>query len=357
MYSRIIQIAVIGAGAVANEHHIPAWRRIPGTTITAICDANPQLAERTAHRWGVARYYTNLTELLKSEQPALVDICAPPNTHLSLIDQALAAGCATVIEKPIAMTLEESQKIFDLYLAHKDKGVKLAVIYNWMFQPQFQAMVQKIQSGLIGDILNVEIKCLHPNNEAMISNPNHWCHSIPGGRLGEVLIHPIYLLYRLIGNLQISEIELAKRGPHSWVRYDELSATFKAERGFGNIYISFNSPKSEFPIIAVYGTKGQMIFNGHNMNLIISTPRNSSSILNRGVGSLIYAGQIYRSLISNTIKTITGAHKPNHEVFFRLFTNYINGKGNPPLTFEEAFRINAIYVNLLDYISDLPKSS
>jgi len=346
----MIRVAVIGAGAVANEQHLPAWRKVPGTAVTAVCDTNAQSAEGTARRWGIANHYTGIAEMLKSEKPTLIDICTPPAAHACIVGQALSAGCSVIIEKPLAATPDESREIRDIYLAHKDTNVKLGVIYNWMFQPQFRAMQNKISSGFIGDILNVEIRCLHPKTEAMVSNPGHWCHSMPGGRLGEVVVHPVYLMYKLIGNFQISELQLAKRGPYPWVRFDELSALVTARNSFGNIYISFNSPKSEFPVITVYGTKGQMTFNGFDMSLLTVTPKNSRTIFNRGINSLAYIGKYTGSLAVNTVKTITGAHRSNHEVFFRLFLDYIRGRGRPPLPLEEAFEINEIYLDLLGRI-------
>jgi predicted dehydrogenase len=351
--SKQIEVAVVGAGSVANEAHLPGWRRIRGTKIVAICDANRQAAENAALRWRVPYYYTNLSDLLNSEKPTLVDICTPPTSHLPLISQALAAGCHIIIEKPLAMTSEESQKILDLYLSRTNKDIKFGVLYNWLFHPQVLALMQLITNGAVGDILNVEIKCFHPKNESMISNPNHWCHTISGGRFGEVLIHPIYLLYRLLGNLETSDPHLAKRGSYSWVHYDELQVNLKAERGFGNIYISFNSPGLEFPVITVYGTKAQLNFNGRNLNLTIRRPANRTDIFSRGADSLGQIGQITKSLTSNVMQTITGRHRTSHQVFFQLFVDCINGKGDLPLTIEEASETNRILLNLLRRIPDM----
>ncbi len=357
MNQEIIKIAVIGAGAVANEHHIPAWRKIPGSAVTAVVDVNRTTAEKTCARWKIARCYTDLAEMINSEKPTIVDICTPPHTHLQAVDQALSGGCSAIIEKPVSMDLDDSDRIYASYLTHKNLGGKLGVVYNWLFQPQIQTMIGLIKDGRIGDILNVEIKCLHASDEVMISNPNHWCHSLAGGRMGEVLIHPIYLLYKMMGDLKDPELKLTKRGPHSWVHYDELNAVYKTDRGFGNIYISFNSPRPEFPVISAYGTGGQITFNGHYMSLIIQTPGNSSKLFSRGLDTLDIVGQTSRSLLSNVAKTIYGKRRPNHELFFQLFIDDLRGKRNLPLTVEEAFRINRLYLELLDRFSEIDKAS
>jgi len=111
---------------------------------------------------------------------------------------------------------------------------------------------------------------LHTPNDEMISDRSRWVHSLPGGRFGENLIHPIYVLRNLIGELNVRDVCAVKRGYYDWVNYDEPYATFDSGGKFGTIHISFSSPRYTFPFsIRVYGK--ELIINYDGTNLTLTT--------------------------------------------------------------------------------------
>ena len=341
------KIAIIGAGEVANKTHLPIWARMRDVEVVAICDADEDTARTTSCRWGVSRYYADLAELLNQENLDLVDICTPPATRAVFVSQALEAGCHVLIEKPMGMTLEESQKIVELYNERTDKHLKLSVVYNWLFHPLVLDIFEKIKKGFLGDVLSVEIRFCQPPTDPMISNPDHWCHTLPGGRFGEVLIHPTYVLYRFLGNLEVEGLQVANRGLRPWVPYGELFVTLKGENGFGTIYISFNSPRPDFPVITVYGTKAQLYFRAYNLSLLTLPARATKQVLDRGIDALSQVYQLSSSLTSNMINTIAHRRKTSHEIFIRYFLNSLEGTGDVPVTVEEAYSANRIFLSLL----------
>ncbi len=144
-----MEVAIVGAGEVVNEAHLPAWKKVRGATVTAICDISEDAARNTARRWEIPRYYSQLVELLDHEKPFIVDICTPPATHLALAIQALEAGCNVILEKPMAMSLEDADNIVEAYTQRKDKRLKLTVIHNWLFLPHDREMLSKVESGEI----------------------------------------------------------------------------------------------------------------------------------------------------------------------------------------------------------------
>ncbi|MBN1367438.1 MAG: Gfo/Idh/MocA family oxidoreductase [Dehalococcoidales bacterium] len=349
--SGILKVAVIGTGAVANDAHFPSWRKIPGISIIAVCDVNKIAAENTARRWQIPHSYTDINELLKAEKPDIVDICTPPNTHLSIIEKAFETGCHVTCEKPLAMNLEETCKIEDLYKFRANKANKFNISYSMLYHPQMLALLRKLVRKDAGEILNVDIRCLHPVDEEMLANPKHWCHTLPGGRLGETIIHPIYMLYKICGNLQLKDVYIAKRGPYNWVNYDELRVTFDSERGFAGFYVSFNSPGLEYPLITIDGMKRHIMLNGHNHNLVETCPTRGYGIFSRGTDSLIQMSKIAGSLIQNTVRTLTLRHKNSHQQYFELFVDNIKNNNDMPVNTEDAFAINRIFLSVLERIS------
>jgi predicted dehydrogenase len=350
MKKKETKVVVVGCGAVANEAHLLAWRKIKGAVLTAVCDNNRNSAKSTALRWKIPHYYHDYETMLNSEKPTLVDICTPPDSHVSLISEAVKSGCNVIVEKPLVMTFPEIKTIANIFSDHTNRELKLGVGYNWLFHQQFLSLLRQIKKGEIGEILNVEIKVLNPPNDPMISNSKHWCHTMPGGRLGETLIHPVYLLYRLLGDLHPGDLHLAKRGNFAWVQYDELLISMKSTQGMGSIYVSFNSPGHEFPIINVYGTRGQLSLNGHNLNLILFHPSNNDSLVGRGMDSISHINKIAGSLTSNIFRKISGNYRSSHEILFQAFINCLNDEGVLPITFEEIFETSRIYLEIIDQI-------
>ena len=348
-----IKVAIVGAGEVVKNVHLPSWREMRDVDVAAICDINEDAARSVASCWKIPRYYAQFEELLDCEKPFLVDICTPPTTHPALVVQALEAGCNILLEKPLAVTIEESDQIIRAYRQRKDKRLKLGVIHNFLFCPPILNMYAKVKRGEIGDIIGVEIKAFSTQNDPLLSDPEHWCHSLPGGRYGEGLIHLVYLLYHFLGALEIRSLWVAKRGSYPWVDYDELFITFSAGGRFGSIYNSFNSPVDNAPVITIYGTKSQLEFESYDWTIL--TRRSvSNGAFNKAMNILHEIYQLSRSLGINTFnKTIAGRTKTGHSIYFPLFIDSIvNGK-ELPLDPEEAYEANRVF---LEVISELEKA-
>jgi len=256
------KVAIVGTGYAANNIHIPDWRYIKAD-IVAVCDINEKAAKKTAEQWGIKKVYTDFNILLKNEKKdVIIDLCTPPSTHAPMAIQAMNNGFNVVIEKPMSQSIEDNKKILQAYQKNKDK-VKLAVVRNTLFSAPLLAVRSKLKRNR-DDVLAVDIRLLHESNEAMIADKNHWCHSMPGGRFGECLIHTVYILCDLLGeyDLKIENITTAKRGSYDWVKYDELFVNFSANGKFGSIYISFNSPVVTWPPYVQVYTKNGVLTSG-----------------------------------------------------------------------------------------------
>ena len=210
----------------------------------------------------------------------------------------------------------------------------------------------------IGDILGVEINLIDTSNDSMISDPEHWCHKLPGGRFGECLIHPIYLLQDILGPLQIESLWVTKIGTYPWVPYDELHVTLSAGKRFGSIYASFNSPRASFPSITVYGKESILRYEGSNFSLQ-SLSHLSRGALSAGFDNISQVYQLLKSTAENFLRVINGGLKIGHEEIFRLFLDSVkNNKELPlPLTPEEAYQANRTYLQVLEKLEAINKNS
>ena len=75
-----VRVAVIGAGAVSDYHHVPALRLDPRAELVAVCDAAPALLEKRKADWGIDRVTTDPDEICAADDVDAV-IIATPELH------------------------------------------------------------------------------------------------------------------------------------------------------------------------------------------------------------------------------------------------------------------------------------
>ncbi|MGB9622306.1 MAG: Gfo/Idh/MocA family protein [Candidatus Bathyarchaeia archaeon] len=345
-----VDVAVVGAGHAATTMHIPAWKKLKQANLIAVCDVDEERAKSIAKAWGIPRVYTDFNELLEKEKNAIIDICTPPPTHAFLSVEAMRMGHNVVLEKPMAMSYDECKKIMDEYQRRK-KEVKLSIVHNFLFTRPLLGIRSIInEKGL--DILRADIIMLHTPTDEMISDRTHWVHKLPGGRFGENLIHPVYVLRNLIGRLNLRDIFVSKRGHYDWVKYDELHVTFNSENKYGTIYISFNSPRvTNAPLsLRVYGK--QLIINYDGSNLILtkqgSLPQGK---MYKVKDNFQYIVQIMGTLVKETAMAMTGKGKSGHYYLFSALVQAILENKDMPYTPEEAFDATITFLEVLQKLS------
>ncbi len=353
-----IAVTVIGAGDIAGRIHLPAWRNLKETKVVAICDIERRRAERIAEEWKIPRVYTDFDKLIEEETEAIIDICTPPASHVPLAVRAIQNAHHVLLEKPMTMDREESERLFKEYKNREDR-VKLCVIQNFLFDPLILDMKSSL-NGNTDDILRIDIQMLHTKHDIMISDRSHWVHSLQGGRFGECLIHPVYLLRNMIGRLNVRDIYCVRRGLYDWTPYDELHATLESGGTVGTIHISFNSPRSTTPAsIKVHGKKRILIFDGSNLTRFTqgSMSEGSGSAIGRiriGSDALGMSSQILLSTGQNALRVLAGRWRKgvSHEKLFRSFVCDVLGDAKMPYTMEESYQANLTFLELLTRIAE-----
>lgn len=137
-------MACAGAGYFAQLHHA-AWQAVDGARLVAVADSNADAPVPAA----VARH-RDLECLLKSHDIDILDIATPPDTHVALIELAIASGVRRIIcQKPFCGTLAAARRATGLAA---DAGADLIVHENFRFQPWYRALKDIIASGRLGHI-------------------------------------------------------------------------------------------------------------------------------------------------------------------------------------------------------------
>ncbi len=112
-----IQVAMIGAGRMANSVHYPSLASFDDVEIAAICDLAPQPLNATADKYGVDRRYTDYRRMIEEIAPDGVYVIGQPHLMYDIWIWCLQHGQNLYIEKPMGLTWHQAQML--AYLAEE----------------------------------------------------------------------------------------------------------------------------------------------------------------------------------------------------------------------------------------------
>lgn len=146
-----VRFGVIGLGWF-GEKHCEALAGIPGVELRALCTRRSDRLAEVAQRFQISRTYADYAELLKDPEIDAVSIVTMWDQHAAPTLAALAAGKNVFLEKPMASTVADCQKI--VAAAEKARG-SLMVGHICRFNPRYAAAKQAIEEGRIGKIISM----------------------------------------------------------------------------------------------------------------------------------------------------------------------------------------------------------
>ena len=145
--TRQIGIGVIGAGRMGSVHARLIARSVPEARLAGIADLNLRAARRLAEELGGPPTFGSVDELVTAPGVDAVLIAASSNGHLAAIRGAAAAGRDILCEKPIALTMADT----DAAIAAVDAaGVRFQVGFMRRWDPDYARARARLASGALG---------------------------------------------------------------------------------------------------------------------------------------------------------------------------------------------------------------
>ncbi len=146
----------IGCGGRAQTH-TRALFQVQRIKLTALCDLVEGKARRTAEAYGVPRIYTDFREMMEVEQPDIVAFIAPPAIRSQVVLPVLEyRPKALIIEKPMAISLEEAEKM----VASAEKaGTCFVICHQCRYGKEMVRLRDLLQEGRFGRIEKVLVNC------------------------------------------------------------------------------------------------------------------------------------------------------------------------------------------------------
>jgi predicted dehydrogenase len=148
MASKKFKVAVVGTGMIANAAHIPAWRdSADRAEIVAVADDRGGVAQETAERYGIPKFYNDYRTLLEKEKPDIVSVATPNCYHKEVSIAALQSGAHVLCEKPLSISEADA---IEMYGVAEKTGKVLYTNQTMRFDQHTIAAKAFFDSGLIG---------------------------------------------------------------------------------------------------------------------------------------------------------------------------------------------------------------
>ena len=194
----MIKFAVIGQGHI-GKRHAEMIRRNPDSILVAVCDILPK--EQLGLNDIQENYYTKFEDLLDADLDIdVINICTPNGFHADYAIKALKAKKHVVLEKPIALTKLDAEKI--LFKSLEMSRHVFSVMQN-RYSPPSVWLKELVDNETLGNIFMVKLDCFWNRDERYYKKGNwHGDAKLDGGTLFTQFSHFIDIMYWLFGDIK-----------------------------------------------------------------------------------------------------------------------------------------------------------
>lgn len=280
---KILKWGFIGCGEVCEKKSGPAFGMVEGSSVVAVMSRSAEKARSYAERHGVPRWYTDAQKLIDDPEVNAVYVATPPSSHATFAIMAMKAGKPVYVEKPLASTYDDCARINRI---SEQTGVPCFVAYYRRYLPYFLRVKEIIDQGVIGTIINVQIRFAVPPRDLDYSHPENlpW-RLLPeiagGGYFYDLAPHQLDLLQYYFGVILEARGICANRGK-LYTAEDSVSAVFRFENGLPGsgswCFVAHESAQTDR--ILVIGEKGSLSFSVFNYEPIVVHTSNGVEKIN-----------------------------------------------------------------------------
>lgn len=340
-----LKVGIVGCGVVARQGHIPVFLRLKNVILQSVCDKNEELARQTAAKYNIPKAYSELSDMLSTENLDMVDICTPPQIHAPLVLEALRHGGHVLMEKPMALKVSDCDQMID---TARNNGAKLCIVHNQLFNPPFLKARRLVAKGAIGDFTGMRIFLSDPR-EDMIMRKDYWIHRLPGGLIGESGPHVVYMSLAFLGRVKSVDIYAKNFLEHSWAPFDEFRIELEGENAMSSIVLSYTGNHRDL-YIDILGTEEILHLDLCSKLLVHYGRKVSVRPIPFARYFLSISSQIIGGVAANASRLMTRRLKDGHEALIEEFVDSILNNRQPPVTGEdgrEAVRVMELIVEKL----------
>ena len=256
---QIHKIGIIGTGAISLKH-AQAIGSLPNAELVGLFNPNPVSASKVQEKFS-APVFSNWEEFLALPEMDAICICTPSGMHLAPTLKAIEAGKHVFVEKPIEVTLDRADQLIQ---AAEAKNVKLGVVFQNRFSPDFIQLKDAVMAGVFGRILmgNAAVNWFRDSNYYSSSQWKGTIEFDGGGALINQAIHTLDLLLEVMGEVD-SVFGKVKTTLYPIEGEDMGAALINFKSGAMGTITAGTSLYPGYPErLEIYGTEGSAILEG-----------------------------------------------------------------------------------------------
>ena len=186
-----LRIGLLGAGFMGKMHAL-CYSQIAGAKLIAVADSVRESAVKIANSYG-CQIFDTAEQLIENSDVDIIDICLPTHLHCEYTLQALEAGKHVFCEKPIALKVEDGEKMVE---ASRRADRRFMVGHVIRFWPEYVQLKRFIESGELGalKVLQLSRWTAYPHWSDWLTDPEK-----SGGPIVDLHIHDADALIWLLG--------------------------------------------------------------------------------------------------------------------------------------------------------------
>ncbi|WP_322865350.1 NAD-dependent epimerase/dehydratase family protein [Aquicoccus sp. G2-2] len=346
--------AIIGAGYIA-DWHADAIKATKGAQLVAVCDTSTSAAEAFAEARGL-KPFTSLDALIASGSVDAVHITTPPHLHHALALQCLGAGLHVLVEKPVALSGDETG---ELEAAAAAQSLQFTPGHNFLGIPAYARLKRAIAAGKLGRISTADITWAFPLGPLRSGPYGIWLMRDTRNLLLELGPHLIAFAHDLFGPVEVLHLDHSKPVdlPGGGTRPQMIRITARAGDVEVNFTLSLVETHDDRSLI-IRGSSAMARLDYAADTLVINAPNSSDLVLNPLRTELAQAWAHLREGTRNAARQLASLNqKSPYGLSFRGLCGEFYGairSGKPPAPGFSAASATAVMRALDTAIAHLP---
>lgn len=260
---KLLKWGFIGCGEVTEKKSGPAFSEVEGSSVVAVMSRTEEKARSYAERHGIPHWYTDAQKLIDDPDVNAVYVATPPSSHATFAIMAMKAGKPVYVEKPLAASYDDCARV---NLISEKTGVPCFVAYYRRYLPYFLRVKQIVEQGVIGKVINVQVRFAVPPRELDYSHPENLPWRLQpdiagGGYFYDLAPHQLDLLQEMFGVIIEAKGICANRA-QIYGAEDSVSAVFRFENGLPGsgswCFVAHDSAREDS--IQLIGDRGSVRF-------------------------------------------------------------------------------------------------
>ena len=256
-----MKVGLVGTGAIAHKH-AESYREI-GYTLTAVSNRGARKGQAFADQYG-AEFVADYQDLCRRDDIDYVDVCSFPDSHLAVTREAVAAGQHVLVQKPIALTLDDASEMMRLA---REAERTLGVVSQHRFDDASVFLKKAVDGGRLGRIIQADGYVKWHRPQSYYDRPGKGTWAVEGG--GALInqgIHTVDLLLYFAGAVGEVCANWQLAAAHEMESEDMVNALLNYTSGATGVIQASTAIQPGYPEkIEIHGTKGSAVIEGDQL--------------------------------------------------------------------------------------------